>query len=207
MLEKLPEAVGLALRGQRAGIDETLYHRVHATERMGALLVCSPAFADQGPMPSLYTADGDGRSPPLHWIGVPDGARELVVLVEDADAPTPKPLVHAIVTGLPGQDGVLSEGAISAGADDAATDGIDIGRNSLLRRSWLPPDPPPGHGPHRYIFQVFALGDGDPLPQAPGRSDVEAAVRQRALAGGRLVAVYERPDGTVRAGLPVDVAA
>ena len=32
----------------------------------------SPAFSDGGLIPKTYTCDGEGRSPPLEWSGVPD---------------------------------------------------------------------------------------------------------------------------------------
>jgi Raf kinase inhibitor-like YbhB/YbcL family protein len=194
MLEKLPPAVGHALRHRRAGLEETLFQRVDLRQGMGALEVSSLAFADHAPIPSRYTADGDGVSPPVQWSGVPAAAAEVVVLVEDADAPTPHPLVHAIVAGLPGSDGALAEGALN---DKEAAEG-EVGRNSYLRLGWLPPDPPPGHGPHRYVFQVFALAAGEPVPDRPGRDDLERAVQARAIASGQLIGLYERPDGSVR---------
>jgi Raf kinase inhibitor-like YbhB/YbcL family protein len=203
MLEKLPDAVGHALRHQRAGLENTLFQRAGLRAGMGMIEVSSLAFADHAPIPSLYTADGDGRSPPLQWTGVPDAAREVVVLVEDADAPMPHPLVHAIVAGLPPGDGSLAENAL----DTADTAPGDVGRNSYLQRRWLPPDPPPGHGPHRYVFQVFALAAGDPLPAPPGRDDVEHAVRERAIASGQLIGTYERPDGSVKVGASAGAAA
>jgi Raf kinase inhibitor-like YbhB/YbcL family protein len=196
VFEKLPQSVGHALRHQRAGLEETLFQRADLRQGMGAIEVGSLAFEDHAPIPSLYTADGDGRSPPLQWSGVPPAAREVIVIVEDADAPMPHPLVHAIVAGLPGEDGSLAEGSLSG---EDAPEG-DVGRNSFLRVGWLPPDPPPGHGPHRYVFQVFALAAGDPLPSKPGRDDVERAVQARAIASGQIIGTYERPDGSVRAG-------
>jgi Raf kinase inhibitor-like YbhB/YbcL family protein len=193
MLENLPEAVGRMLWHQRAGLDQTLFHRVHLSEGMGVIEVSSWAFDNFKPIPTVYTADGEGRSPPLAWEGLPASATEVVVIVEDADAPTPHPLVHGIVAGLPGEDASLAEAAMS-GKD--ASEG-EVGRNSFLLSRWLPPDPPPGHGPHRYVFQVFALRPGAPIPASPRREDVERAVRTRAVASGRLIGVYQRSDGTV----------
>lgn len=202
MLEKLPEAIGHALRHQRAGLDDTLFRRADLRQGMGAIAVSSLAFADHAPIPALYTADGKGSSPPLQWSGVPPSASEVVVLVEDADSPTPHPLVHAVVAALPGEDGSLAEGALN----DEDESEVDIGRNSYLRRGWLPPDPPPGHGVHRYAFQVFALAEGDPLPTNPGRDDVAKAVHARAIASGMLIGTYERPDASVREGAAAPVA-
>ena len=194
MLENLPDFVGHALRDQRAGLDQIVFNRLPLRAGQGAIAVTSLAFVDHGPLPELYTADGDGLSPPLQWSGVPDLATSVVLIVEDADSPTPRPLVHAIAVGLAPQDGSLRQGALD---DDADTpDDARLGRNSYLQHGWLPPDPPPGHGRHRYAFQVFALGGDEPLPEAPGRDALVEALEARAVASGLVVGTYERHDTT-----------
>ena len=147
MLEKLPDLVGQVLRGQRAGLDKTAFHAVDLRAGMAAIRVGSLAFADHAPIPERYTADGDGDSPPLHWSGVPEAAASVAVIVEDADSPTPQPLVHAIVVGLSAGDGGLAEAALPSRDHDGS--GLRVGRNSYLQAAWLPPDPPPGHGVHQ----------------------------------------------------------
>jgi phosphatidylethanolamine-binding protein (PEBP) family uncharacterized protein len=142
MLEKLPDALGHALREQRAGLDKTAFRLIDLRAGMGALEVKSLAFVDHAPIPAQYTADGPGISPPLQWIGVPSGASSLVLIVEDADAPTPQPLVHAIVAGAAGRGRCACRGAITS--DEHPGAGYKTGRNSYLQASWLPPDPPPG---------------------------------------------------------------
>jgi Raf kinase inhibitor-like YbhB/YbcL family protein len=198
MLEKLPDVVGHALRGVRAGLDQVAVNNSGLRSGMGQLHVASLAFADHAPIPSRYTADGEGTSPPLQWTGVPENAASLVLIVEDADAPTPHPLVHAIAVDLPPEDGSLPEGAIASSGDKA--DDVHEGRNSYFMAGWLPPDPPPGHGSHRYVFQLFALGPGEPFEGKPGRDDVMDAVRERGIASGFLIGTYERPDGSIKAG-------
>ncbi|MET0382124.1 MAG: YbhB/YbcL family Raf kinase inhibitor-like protein [Burkholderiaceae bacterium] len=196
MLENLPDFVGHALREQRAGIDQIAFRRLPLRGGQGAIAVTSLAFVDHGPLLAAYTADGEGRSPPLQWHGVPPAAQSLVLIVEDADSPTPHPLVHAIMVGLAPQDGALGEHAMEDDAD--APDDARLGRNSGLRRGWLPPDPPPGHGPHRYAFQVFALGAGAELPAAPGRDALMDALAESAIASGLLIGTYERHDTSVK---------
>jgi Raf kinase inhibitor-like YbhB/YbcL family protein len=199
MLEKLPDALGHALRDQRAGLDKTAFRLIDLRAGMGALEVKSLAFVDHAPIPAQYTADGPGISPPLQWIGVPAGASSLVLIVEDADAPTPQPLVHAIVAELPAEDGALAEGAIES--DEHPGAGYKTGRNSYLQASWLPPDPPPGHGVHRYAFQLFALdGTATAFSDTPGRDEVLEALRDHAIASGCLIGTYERPDGSIKEG-------
>jgi Raf kinase inhibitor-like YbhB/YbcL family protein len=199
VLEKLPDTIGHALRGQRAGLDKIAFHAVDLRAGMAQIAVMSLAFVDHAPIPKRYTADGMGVSPPLQWSGVPAGAHSLVVMVEDADAPTPQPLVHAIAIDLAAQDGALVEGALP-GRDHEGS-GVRVGRNSMLQAAWLPPDPPPGHGVHRYAFQVFALASGD-FDGVPGRDAVLEAIREHGLASGCLIGTYERPDGSIRT--PVD---
>ena len=197
MLENLPDVLGHALRNQRAGLDQIVFNLLDLRAGMAALTVTSLAFADHAPIPVPYTADGAGFSPPLQWSGVPPGAASLVLIVEDADAPTPQPFVHAIVVELPGTDGALAEGALDS--DDHAGAGYRIGRNSYLQASWLAPDPPPGHGVHRYAFQVFALNSAAPaFSETPGRDEVLEALRDHAIASGCLIGTYERPDGSIK---------
>ena len=202
MLEKLPEVIGQALSGVRAGLDHIAFNTLGLRQGLGAIELSSLAFADHAPMPQRYTADGEGLSPPLSWIKVPPAARGLLLLVEDADSPTPHPLVHAIVVGLDAADGALAEAAMASPGHDGA--GLHQGRNSFLQAAWLPPDPPRGHGVHRYAFQLFALDTAPEFSEAPGRDEVLAALRQHAFASGLLVGTYERPDTSIKltAGAP-----
>lgn len=193
MLEKLPSMIGQALHDRRAGLGSIAFNQVDLRNGTAAITVTSLAFGDHEAIPAQYTADGAGTSPPMEWTGIPSEAGSIVLLVEDADAPTPHPLVHAIVVALPPKDGSLPEGALG----DKELDG-DIGRNSYLRTRWLPPDPPPGHGVHRYAFQVFALNADAALPKTPGREAVLKAIEDHAIASGCLIGTYERPDGSIK---------
>ena len=95
MLENLPDMIGHALRGQRAGLEKIAFNSIDLRGGMAAIDLKSLAFIDHGPLPERCTADGSGTSPPLQWTGVPTAATSLVLIVEDADAPTPQPLARA----------------------------------------------------------------------------------------------------------------
>ncbi len=155
------------------------------TRRLAAVLAILAAA-----LPVGCTADGAGASPPLAWSDLPAGAAELALIVEDADSPTPAPLVHAIVLGLPPTETGLPEAALASPAGEG--EGRAMGRNSYLSGQWLPPDPPPGHGPHRYVFQLFALSSPLGLEGTPGRGAVLRAMRGKVLATGHLVGTYGR---------------
>ena len=203
MLEKLPDMIGHALSDVRAGLDSVAFNQLDLRQGTAAIRVESLAFADHAPIPSRYTADGEGVSPPLQWWNVPKGAASLVLLVEDADSPTPHPLVHAIVVGLPPEDGTLPEGALSG--DEDAEAGLRVGLNSYLQTAWLPPDPPPGHGVHRYAFQLFALDEAPEFSNAPGRDEVLGALADHAIASGLLIGTCER-DHRIKVDAPAPAA-
>lgn len=194
MLENLPDVIGHVLHDQRAGLDKLAFNKVALRSGMAAITVSSLAFQDHAPLPVLYTADGAGTSPSLQWTGLPPQAQSAVLIVEDADAPTPQPLVHAIVVGLPAGDGALREGALDEREGHAPE--LQCGLNSFLQAQWLPPDPPPGHGVHRYAFQLFALATVPEWSAKPGREEVLEILQAHALASGCLIGTYERPDGS-----------
>jgi Raf kinase inhibitor-like YbhB/YbcL family protein len=145
--------------------------------------VTSPAFGYNEPIPPQYTADGEGLSPPFEWRCVPMNAEAVVVLVEDADSPTSRPQVHAIMWDLPGTDASLPEGALQDKRCAA---------NDALAATWLPPDPPPGHGTHRYVFQVFALDDVPRFESRPGRTALLDKIKGHVIAKGLLIGTYGR---------------
>ncbi len=53
------------------------------------LTLTSPSFSHNNSIPSHYTCDGKDISPALHWTGIPDGTKSLVLIVDDPDAPDP----------------------------------------------------------------------------------------------------------------------
>jgi phosphatidylethanolamine-binding protein (PEBP) family uncharacterized protein len=188
MLEKWPESLGRALQGQRSGMENIVFRQLLLQREVPHIEVRSSAFDQMGVIPVQFTADGAGTSPPLEWHGVPGEALCVVLIVEDADSPTPHPLVHAILVADVG-DGLLPWGALS---DEVRAESGERGLNSYLQKGWLPPDPPPGHGMHRYAFQVFALSAGKVFSCPLGRQELLTAVRERAIAAGCLVGTYER---------------
>ncbi len=189
MLEKLPEFVGEALQDRRAGLASILSNKVALTGAIYKLEVSSSAFPPNGLLAARFTADGEGIAPPLQWGRIPDAATTLVLIVEDADSPTAEPLVHAIAVDIDPNRIGIAEGELTGPHADLA---IKLGRNSYLRKGWLPPDPPPGHGVHRYAFQLFALKEGKAFSDAPGRKELAEAIQDRALAAGCLIGTYER---------------
>ena len=182
----LASAIGQRIRTLRPGLSTT------ATARYGlrTITLASAAFDDHATMPVRFTADGPGVSPPLHWSGLPDGTASLALLVEDVDAPFPQPLVHLLLHAIPPMLNGLAEGAVPQHM--ARSRMFTAGRNSFGRRGWLPPSPIPGHGPHRYVFQLLALSAPFAPARVAGRGALRMALRRSLLGHGRLVGMYER---------------
>ena len=193
MLEHVPHWLGHALRGLRAGADKLCIVQPELGGAFAAIELSSPAFGNGARLPPRFTADGEGVSPPLVWGPLPEGTQSLALIVEDPDAPSPQPLVHAILWGIPATEHRLAEGAIRADGD-GSRDGRDVGRNSFFREGWLPPDPPTGHGAHRYAFQLFALSSVADLGSTPGRAALVAAISGNVLAAGLLTGIYSREE-------------
>jgi len=190
MLENIPRGVGHALRGVRAGFERIASERPAFVNIADTIALESSAFEDGGSIPPHHTADGEGLSPPLSWSAPPSAAEAFVLLVEDPDAPGPEPLVHLLAWDLPPDLRTLPEGQFAspghAGLDET------LGRNSYLQGAWLPPDPPTGHGPHLYVFQIYALARRLNFDGRPRRSRVLADMEGRVLAKGLLTGTYER---------------
>ncbi|NTV46393.1 MAG: YbhB/YbcL family Raf kinase inhibitor-like protein [Chlorobiales bacterium] len=69
------------------------------------LILTSSAFQNGGEIPATYTCEGSNISPPLVWSGVPEGAKSLVLIVDDPDAPDPDApkmtWVHWVLYNIP----------------------------------------------------------------------------------------------------------
>jgi hypothetical protein len=95
-----------------------------------------------------------------------------------------------LVFDLPPDLTELTEGLFKSPRHDGLDE--DLGRNAYLKAAYLPPDPPKGHGPHLYAFQIFALNRRLDFDRAPSRAAVMDAMRGHVLAKGLLTATYER---------------
>ncbi|MFI6493112.1 YbhB/YbcL family Raf kinase inhibitor-like protein [Streptomyces sp. NPDC050564] len=146
------------------------------------ITVSSTAFAEGATIPRRYTCDGENVSPPLVFDGVPGDAAELVVLVEDPDAPHGT-FVHWVVWGIDPHETALGTGELPNGAEQ--------GRNSFGKRGYGGPCPPKGES-HRYVFSVFAADAKPTLPEDASADDVKRALTGQTAAYGMLVGRYGR---------------
>ncbi|WP_121115034.1 YbhB/YbcL family Raf kinase inhibitor-like protein [Croceibacterium ferulae] len=185
MLEHVPAWLGRALGNVRAGHGKLAVARLGDEGLIGrdGFALSSAAFTHGEALDPCFTADEeDAVAPPLEWTEPPAGTQDMVLLVEDPDAPAPQPFCHWLVWGLAPGAGQLLEGETPP----------RVGKNSYGNSEWLLPDPPTGHGSHDYVFQLFALDL--PLTQMPGatRDEVLAAMDGHVLAVATLTGTYSR---------------
>jgi Raf kinase inhibitor-like YbhB/YbcL family protein len=186
----MERALGRLLRRVRAGDRHLAWNDPRFADAPASLRLASAAFADGGAMPTRFAGAGVGEnvSPPLDWSGAPAGTSAFALIVEDPDAPAPRPIVQLLAVGVPADFSGLREGALSP----ASGAGIAFGRGLFGRLGYMGPRPVRGHGAHRYVFQLFALSRPIAVGDRPDLAEVLAAMRGAVLARGKLVGLYEQ---------------
>jgi Raf kinase inhibitor-like YbhB/YbcL family protein len=179
--------VGKALESVHAGTDNLAARKLSIVGRVPGITLTSSDFVQDGPLPQNATVDGAGVPPTLSWNGIPSGARSLVLIAEDPDAPYPEPYVHWLVYGI--APDVTAIGGASGRQDGASG---HEGQNSKLKSEFTPAAPPPGHGVHHYHFQLFALDYVPDLGKGVGRQLLLDAMALHVIAFGELVGTYQR---------------
>ena len=153
-----------------------------------AFTLTSDGFTDGGVLPDAQVHAKGNRSPQLSWSGAPAGTKSFAVTCYDPDAPTGSGFWHWTVANIPADVTRLAEGASPAGLPQGAVEGrTDFGEPGFGGAA-----PPPGHGPHRYIFTVFAV-DTERLDVTPGNSGAVFGfnLHFHTLAKASITGVYE----------------
>jgi Raf kinase inhibitor-like YbhB/YbcL family protein len=158
-----------------------------------AFTVTSARFGADGLLPTEHVYDQGNLSPQLSWAGAPEGTLSYAVTCYDPDAPTGSGFWHWSVVDIPADVTELPEGAGSGDFKGLPEGAVHV-RNDYGTRDFGGAAPPPGDGPHRYVFTVYAVDqeklgtDGDASPAVVGFN-----LRFHALGRGQLVAEYENP--------------
>jgi len=149
-----------------------------------SLSLTSPAFENNGSIPSKYTCDGQETSLPLQIEGVPENAKSLVLIMDDPDAVQVVNYVwdHWIVFDIDPNTTSIPEGQEPKG-----TQGV----GSSETKGYGGPCPPKPQE-HTYSFRLYALDKILGLPEGSTKSDVEKAMEGHILNQTELVGKYRR---------------
>ncbi|HVV13656.1 YbhB/YbcL family Raf kinase inhibitor-like protein [Amycolatopsis sp.] len=187
----MPSPLGRALRNRRAGHHTLAWARPDLAAPESFTLT-SPAFEHGDPIPDRHRGRlfGADISPALTWTPPPAGTAELLLIVQDPDVPLGKAATHALTTGIdPALPGIPENGL----TDPSPISGLRHGKGPLGRRGWAGPMPVRSHGPHSYVFQLFALDQQPGLPEKFTLDDALRAMAGHVLARARLDGSYEIP--------------
>ena len=142
--------------------------------------ITSSAFREGESIPSKFTCDGGNTSPPLEISDVPSGAKSLVLIADDPDAPGGL-FTHWLVWNILPQTNSIAEGSAPRGMQ---------GTNDFGKSGYGAPCPPSGM--HRYYFRVFALDRELDLRSGAKRSQLDAAMKGHVIAQGELIGRYAK---------------
>lgn len=150
--------------------------------------IISSAFEAGARIPTQYTCEGEGVSPPLSWRGVPEQAACLALIVDDPDAPGGT-FTHWVIYNLPKRPESLSQGI---SLSERFSEGLREGLNSAGRQGYMGPCPPRGHGDHRYFFRIYALDEKLDLDGRVTREQLLDAMQGHILEQAEWMGLYSR---------------
>jgi Raf kinase inhibitor-like YbhB/YbcL family protein len=144
--------------------------------------ISSPDFTEGGNIPEQFTCDGENVNPALRISGVPAGAKSLVLIVDDPDAPRGT-WTHWMVWNIKPALTEIAGNSVPAGAAQGSDDFHKNGYGGPC---------PPGGATHRYFFKLSALDTVLELPAGSNRKALDEAMRGHVIAGANTMGKYAR---------------
>jgi Raf kinase inhibitor-like YbhB/YbcL family protein len=190
LLVLLAAECGRAREGARTDTSDTAARTASAGGGSMAVSVSSSAFREGERIPAKYTCDGAGVSPPLALGDAPSGTASWALIMDDPDAPRGT-WVHWVAYDIAPGTRELPE-ALPTSDTLPQLGSARQGQNSSKKTGYGGPCPPPGHGPHHYVFKVYALDRALGLAPGATKADVERAMAGHILGEARLTGTYER---------------
>jgi Raf kinase inhibitor-like YbhB/YbcL family protein len=145
------------------------------------IAVSSSAFPSGGKIPDQFTCKGANINPPLQFSGFPAGAKSLVLIVDDPDAPGGL-FTHWLVWNIDPAATQISQKSIPAGAVE--------GTNDFGKTGYGGPCPP--SGTHRYFFRLVALNQKLDLKSGAKRRELDKAIAGQVIARGELMGRFSK---------------
>jgi Raf kinase inhibitor-like YbhB/YbcL family protein len=129
----------------------------------------------------------DDISPELSWKAGPDHTQSFALIVFDKDSPLGFKFTHWVLYDIPLDKRELPE---NTPKQEQLLDGSRQANNDYDRIGYVGPCPP-GHSPHHYVFNLYALDTKLNLPTGSSKKQVLNAMKEHVLATGELVGRYQ----------------
>jgi len=143
--------------------------------------ISSPAFENNGKIPSTYACDGVNINPPLKIENIPREAKSLALVFDDTDAPRGS-YVHWILWNIDPGVKELKENSVPEGAIQ--------GMNDFKKQNYGGPCPP--RRAHKYVFKIYALDTRLDLSPNSTKTDLEKAMKGHILAQAQWMGTYKK---------------
>ncbi len=159
----------------------------------GNLVLSSSVVKEGGALPTEFTGDGAGVSPPLEWRGAPAGTKSFAVVMDHL-APGNDLKCYWTLWDIPATATSLPKNARDLGT---------LGAGFKGQPGYEPPHSQ-GPGEKRYTIHLYALSAAPPLPAARNvtRDTLLAAIKDLVLDSADLNVTYTRPGGAGGKGKP-----
>ncbi len=145
------------------------------------LRITSPAFENNGKIPSTYTCDGADINPPLKIEQVPREAKSLALVFDDMDAPRGS-YVHWILWNI--------DPGVKEIKENSVPEGSIQGTNDFKKQNYGGPCPP--RRAHRYVFNIYALDTRLDLSPMATKADLEKAMKGHILGQAQWMGTYKK---------------
>jgi hypothetical protein len=152
------------------------------------MLIGSTSLVSGKNIPEQFTCRGANISPDIYWKSLPAKTKSLALVMEDPDAPAGT-WVHWVVYNIPAETPSLPT---HLPAKRTMEDGTRQGKNSFGDIGYGGPCPPPGHGPHRYFFRLYALDTLLNLEPGADKEELTTAMDGHILGKAELMGRFER---------------
>jgi Raf kinase inhibitor-like YbhB/YbcL family protein len=147
----------------------------------------SPAFQNEGEIPTRFTCEGDNISPELSWQEAPKETESFVLILHDPDAPRRNGFTHWILYDIPSSINRLRE---NVPKEAQLADTGRQGRNDSGEIGYTGPCPPSGR--HRYFARLYALREKLNLPVGANATEVQNALQGKVIEQAELMATYQK---------------
>ena len=145
----------------------------------GKFMLTSPVVEDMQALPTEFTGDGDGISPPLQWNDAPAGTKGYALIMDHVTSEGDKKWYWTLYD-------------IPASAASLPKDSQRIGKLGTGFKGETGYEPPHSKGPgaKTYVITMYALSEPLKVAGSPGREELIEAMNGKVLASSSLRVVH-----------------